>query len=249
MFESKNNQVILVTGAAKRIGSEIINLFHAKNFNVIIHYNKSAAEANRLCGNLNSKRRKSAMLVQGDLNQPICVKRVISLVESVGRIDVLVNNASSFYPTALESANESHWNDLINSNLKGPFFLSKELAPLLRKSNGSIVNISDMHARQTLKEHSIYTIAKAGNIAMTKSLALELAPEVRVNSVAPGAILWPAHEKDDKLKHDKILASVPLGRLGSESDIAETTFFLSNVATYVTGQTITVDGGASGSLL
>ena len=122
MFESKNNQVILVTGAAKRIGSEITNLFHARNFKVIIHYNKSAVEANLLCDNLNTKRKESAWLVQGDLNEPICIKRIINLVESVGRIDVLVNNASSFYPTALEDANESHWNDLMNSNLKGPFF-------------------------------------------------------------------------------------------------------------------------------
>ncbi|MAH72934.1 MAG: pteridine reductase [Cellvibrionales bacterium TMED49] len=248
MSESRNNQVILVTGAAKRIGCEIINVFHSRNFNVIIHYNKSAAEANRLYENLNEKRSKSAFLVQGDLNELISIKRIITLIDSIGRLDVLVNNASSFYPTMLETADESDWNDLINSNLKGPFFLSKKLAPFLKKSRGSIVNISDMHARQALKKHSIYSIAKAGNIAMTKSLALELAPKVRVNSVAPGAILWPAHEQDDKIKHNKILASIPIGRLGSESDIAETTFFLSNIATYVTGQTIAVDGGASNSL-
>ena len=249
MSESRNNQVILVTGAAKRIGCEIINVFHSRNFNVIIHYNKSAAEANRLYENLNEKRSKSAFLVQGDLNELISIKRIITLIDSIGRLDVLVNNASSFYPTMLETADESDWNDLINSNLKGPFFLSKKLAPLLKRNRGSIVNISDMHARQALKKHSIYTIAKAGNIAMTKSLALELAPEVRVNSVAPGAILWPAHEQDDIAKHKKILSSIPIGRLGSESDIAETTFFLSNIATYVTGQTIAVDGGASNSLL
>tara|TARA_B100001093_G_scaffold519596_1_gene609376 strand:+ start:4157 stop:4906 length:750 start_codon:yes stop_codon:yes gene_type:complete len=248
MFESRSTQVILVTGAAKRIGSEITNVFHSRNFKVIIHYNKSAAEANRLCDTLNEKRSESAWLVQGDLNEPASIERIINLLESIGRLDVLVNNASSFYPTALENVDESAWNDLINSNLKGPFFLSKKLAPLLKRSRGSIVNISDMHARQALKKHSIYTIAKAGNIAMTKSLALELAPDVRVNSVAPGAILWPAHEKDDKVKHKKILSSIPIGRLGSESDIAETTFFLSNIATYVTGQTIAVDGGASNSL-
>jgi len=249
MSESRNNQVILVTGAAKRIGCEIINVFHSRNFNVIIHYNKSAAEANRLCDTLNEKRSESAWLVQGDLNEPASIERIINLLESIGRLDVLVNNASSFYPTELENVDESAWNDLINSNLKGPFFLSKKLAPLLKRNRGSIVNISDMHARQALKKHSIYTIAKAGNIAMTKSLALELAPEVRVNSVAPGAILWPAHEQDDIAKHKKILSSIPIGRLGSESDIAETTFFLSNIATYVTGQTIAVDGGASNSLL
>ena len=249
MFESRNNQVILVTGAAKRIGSAITNVFHSRNFKVIIHYNKSAAEANRLCDTLNEKRSESAWLVQGDLNEPASIERIINLLESIGRLDVLVNNASSFYPTELENIDESAWNDLINSNLKGPFFLSKKLAPLLKRNRGSIVNISDMHARQALKKHSIYTIAKAGNIAMTKSLALELAPEVRVNSVAPGAILWPAHEQDDIAKHKKILSSIPIGRLGSESDIAETTFFLSNIATYVTGQTIAVDGGASNSLL
>ncbi|MGB2218128.1 MAG: SDR family oxidoreductase, partial [Porticoccaceae bacterium] len=137
---------------------------------------------------------------------------------------------------------------LINSNLKGPFFLSQKLAPLLVKTQGAIVNISDMHARQALSDHPIYTIAKAGNIAMTKSLALDLAPDVRVNSVAPGAILWPEHEEDDVDKQDSVLSKVPMGRLGTELDIAQTAFFLAVDATYVSGQTIAVDGGSSNSL-
>jgi pteridine reductase len=174
--------------------------------------------------------------------------KIAALVESVGRLDVLINNASSFYPTPLEACDNKQWDDLVNSNLKGPFFLSQTLAPLLLKNQGSIVNISDMHARQALRNHPIYSIAKAGNIAMTKSLALELGPHVRVNSVAPGAILWPEHEEDDIDKQDSVLSKVPMGRLGTESDIADTAFFLAVGATYMTGQTIAVDGGSSNSL-
>jgi pteridine reductase len=173
---------------------------------------------------------------------------ISQLIASLGRLDVLINNASSFYPTPLQDCDNEQWNDLINSNLKGPFFLSQKLAPMLVKAQGAIVNISDMHARQALSNHPIYTIAKAGNIAMTKSLALDLAPDVRVNSVAPGAILWPEHEEDDVDKQDSVLSKVPMGRLGTESDIAQTAFFLAVNATYMTGQTIAVDGGSSNSL-
>ena len=145
---------------------------------------------------------------------------------TIGRLDVLVNNASSFYPTPLEKCDQAQWDDLIGSNLRGPFFLTQALSYLLKKQQGSVVNISDMHARQALANHPIYTIAKGGNIAMTKSMALELAPEVRVNSVAPGAILWPEHEEDDIEKQQSVLNNVPMGRLGSEADIADTVFFL-----------------------
>lgn len=163
-------------------------------------------------------------------------------------MDVLINNASSFYPTPLEQCDQSQWDDLINSNLKSPFFIAQALAPLLKESKGSIINISDMHARQALINHPIYTIAKAGNIAMTKTLAKELAPEIRVNSVAPGAILWPEHETDDIDKQQSVLSKVPIGRLGTESDIAKTTYFLAVDAEYMTGQTIAVDGGSSNAL-
>jgi len=240
--------VVLITGAARRIGAATAELFHAAGYQVIIHYNRSASDADKLCEKFNHLRDNSCLLVQADLNDRQGLEKIIDLVDSLGRLDVLVNNASSFYPTPLAGCNDQQWDDLINSNLKGPFFLTQGLAPQLQKTHGSIDNISDMHARQTLKSHPIYSIAKAGNIAMTKSMAVELAPNVRVNSVAPGAILWPEHEQDDTDKQDSVLSKVPMGRLGCEGDIAETVFFLGVNASYMTGQTIAVDGGSSNSL-
>ena len=240
--------VVLITGAARRIGAVTARLFHEAGYCVVIHYNRSAAAADKLCEQLNGERTDSCLLVQADLNNAADLDNITDLIASLGRLDVLINNASSFYPTPLEDCSEDQWNDLINSNLKGPFFLSQKLAPLLVKNQGTIVNISDMHARQALSDHPVYTVAKAGNIAMTKSLALDLAPDVRVNSVAPGAILWPEHEEDDIDKQDSVLSKVPMGRLGTELDIAQTAFFLAVNATYVTGQTIAVDGGSSNSL-
>ena len=245
---NSDSKVVLITGAARRIGAVTARLFHAAGYGVIIHYNNSAAAANKLCEELNHQRADSCLLVQCDLNDMTGLDKIADLVSSVGRLDVLINNASSFYPTPLENCDQQQWDDLINSNLKGPFFLSQKMAPLLIKNQGAIVNISDMHARQALRNHPIYTIAKAGNIAMTKSMALDLGPDVRVNSVAPGAILWPEHEEDDTDKQDSVLSKVPMGRLGTESDIADTAFFLAVNATYMTGQTIAVDGGSSNSL-
>lgn len=247
---SNNNQspVVLITGAARRIGAVIGRIFHSHGYQVVIHYNNSAAAADKLCEDLNAQRDNSAVLVQADLNDMGGLQKIADLVGSIGRLDVLINNASSFYPTPLENCDDQQWNDLMNSNLKGPFFIAQKLAPLLVESQGSIVNISDMHARQALQSHPIYTIAKAGNIAMTKSLAKELGPNVRVNSVAPGAILWPEHESDDEVKQNSVLSKVPMGRLGTEQDIAQTVYFLAVEATYVTGQTIAVDGGSSNSL-
>lgn len=248
MQEHHQAPVILITGAARRIGAVIAQLFHTKGYRVIIHYNRSASAADKLCRELNDRRSDSCLLVQCDLNEMIGLDKITDLISSVGRLDVLVNNASSFYPTPINDCDENQWNDLINSNLKGPFFLSQKLAGLLSKHRGAIVNISDMHARQALQNHPIYSIAKAGNIAMTKTLAKELGPDVRINSVAPGAILWPEHESDDTVKQDSVLSKVPLGRLGTENDIAQTVYFLAVEATYMTGQTIAVDGGSSNSL-
>jgi len=243
-----DEKVVLITGAARRIGAVTARLFHKAGYFVVIHYNRSAAAADKLCEQLNADRENSGLLVQADLNNMDDLDNISQLIASLGRLDVLINNASSFYPTPLQDCDNEQWNDLINSNLKGPFFLSQKLAPLLVKTQGAIVNISDMHARQALSDHPIYTIAKAGNIAMTKSLALDLAPDVRVNSVAPGAILWPEHEEDDVDKQDSVLSKVPMGRLGTELDIAQTAYFLAVDATYVSGQTIAVDGGSSNSL-
>jgi pteridine reductase len=247
-MNKQTQQVVLITGAARRIGAVTAHLFHQAGYNLVIHYNKSAAAADKLCEQLNAERENSCLLVQSDLNDMAGLDKIVNLVTSLGRLDVLINNASSFYPTPLENCDDQQWNDLINSNLKGPFFLSQKLAPMLTQSCGSIVNISDMHARQALSNHPIYTIAKAGNIAMTKSMAKDLGPEVRVNSVAPGAILWPEHEEDDTDKQNSVLSKVPMGRLGTESDIAQTAYFLAVGATYMTGQTIAVDGGSSNSL-
>lgn len=186
-MNQKDRQVVLITGAARRIGAVTAQLFHEAGYTVVIHYNNSAAAADRLCEQLNAQRPDSCLLVQTDLNDMSALDKIVDLINSLGRLDVLINNASSFYPTPLENCDDQQWNDLINSNLKGPFFLSKKLAPMLIKAQGAIVNISDMHARQALSDHPIYTIAKAGNIAMTKSMAKDLGPHVRVNSVAPGA--------------------------------------------------------------
>lgn len=248
MNNSSVTPVVLITGAARRIGAVTAELFHNAGYSVIIHYNRSAADADRLCEKFNQLRTDSCVLVQADLNDMAGIDKIVQLVGSIGRLDVLINNASSFYPTPLEQCTNEQWDDLINSNLKGPFFLTQGLAPQLTAARGSVVNISDMHARQALKDHPIYTIAKAGNIAMTKSMALDMAPHVRVNSVAPGAILWPEHEEDDIAKQNSVLNNVPMGRLGSEMDIAGTAFFLAVDASYVTGQTIAVDGGNSNSL-
>ena len=247
-IDKDSTPVVLITGAARRIGAATAELFHSAGYQVIIHYNRSGSDADRLCEKFNRLRDNSCLLVQADLNDMNGLQKIIDLVDSLGRLDVLINNASSFYPTPLEGCNDQQWDDLINSNLKGPFFLSQKLAPMLTKSHGAIVNISDMHARQALQNHPIYSIAKAGNIAMTKSLAKELGPEVRINSVAPGAILWPEHELDDTDKQNSVLSKVPMGRLGTESDIAQTVYFLAIEATYMTGQTIAVDGGSSNSI-
>ncbi len=249
MSEAKDDiPVVLITGAAKRIGAELARLFSSKGFACIIHYNNSKKEAESLSRNLNENRPGCCYTIQGNLNAPDTVIKISKFCSKLGRLDVLINNASSFYPTPLEQCDQSQWDDLINSNLKSPFFIAQALATLLKESKGSIVNISDMHARQALANHPIYTIAKAGNIAMTKTLAKELAPEIRVNSVAPGAILWPEHETDDIDKQQSVLSKVPLGRLGTESDIAKTTYFLAVDAEYMTGQTIAVDGGSSNAL-
>jgi len=247
-MHSKREKVVLITGAARRIGANIASLFHKANYIVVIHYNQSASEADKLCETFNQQDPNSCLLIQANLSSPDGIEKITQLISTIGRLDVLVNNASSFYPTPLETCDQSQWDDLIGSNLRGPFFLTQSLSLLLKKQSGSVVNISDMHARQALAKHPIYTIAKGGNIAMTKTMALELAPEVRVNSVAPGAILWPEHEEDDIEKQQSVLKNVPMGRLGSESDIADAVFFLAVEASYVTGQTIAVDGGSSNSL-
>lgn len=245
-------KIALITGAAKRIGAEIARKLHAANFNVIIHYHHSQKDAEELVEELNEKRESSAIILQADLND---MEQVVQLaqasVNAWQKIDLLINNASSFFPTPIGKTCGEDWDQLINSNLKAPFFLAQALTPALAKSHGCIINIADIYADKPLKKHSVYSIAKAGNIMLTKTLALELAPLIRVNGIAPGAILWPddSHKPtEDQLSDEnkeKMLAKIPLQERGHESDIARTILFLANEAPYITGQIFNVDGGRS----
>jgi len=239
--------VALITGSARRIGAEIARLFHNNGFDVALHYNSSSHEALALETELNETRPNSAKTFQAQLTDINAVKKMGQEVLSwKNQLDVLINNASSFYPTPLEDANEEHWDNLIGSNLKAPYFLCQTVALALQKSRGSIVTIADIYARNPLKGYSIYCIAKAGNAMLTKSLAKELAPNVRVNGIAPGVILWPNtdNQMSDSTKQ-QVIDKVPLKRTGSPEDIANTAYFLATSASYVTGQIIAVDGGSS----
>lgn len=240
----------LITGSAKRIGAEIVRQLHAAQWNLVIHYHHSQAEAQALAAELNDLRPNSAISVQADLNQPHQRATLAQRArEQWQGIHLLVNNASSFYPTPLADASEADWDNLIGSNLKAPYFLAQALAPFLVETQGCIINIADIYADKPLRHHSIYSIAKAGNVMLTKSLAVELAPQVRVNGIAPGAILWP--EQSDKLSDedkDKMLCKIPLQQRGQAQDIAQAILFLVNNAPYVTGHILTVDGGRSLSI-
>ena len=243
--QTLNDKVVLVTGAARRIGAAIVTRLHENGARVAIHYRRSAADADQLAASLNALRPDSAMTVQADL---LDTQSLPGLIEAVagwgGRLDALVNNASSFYPTPIGSISEENWDDLIGSNLKAPLFLSQAATPELRKSAGCIVNIVDIHAVRPLKNHPVYGPAKAGLAMLTRSLAKDLAPEIRVNGVSPGAILWPENGMTDSVQQ-AILQQVPLQRAGEPSDIATCVLFLIRDASYITGQIIAVDGGRS----
>ena len=243
-------KVALVTGAAKRIGAEIARQLHKENFNVVIHYHHSEKAAQELADELNEAREKSAICIAADLNDLAQIHNLAAqAAQHWQRLDLLVNNASSFYPTPIGETTEEDWNQLINSNLKAPFFLAQALAPMLGKHRGCIINIADIYADKPFKKHSVYSIAKAGNVMLTKTLAQELAPQVRVNGIAPGAILWPEDNNkrpEDRLSDEnkeKMLAKIPLQQRGHECDIARTILFLTTNAPYITGHIINVDGG------
>ncbi len=240
---SLQGKCALITGAAHRIGAAIARTLHAQGMDLVLHYRHSAGAALQLQDKLQALRKDSVKLIQADLHDTGGLPNLIA--ETVGfreRLDLLVNNASSFYPTPLGEASESAWDDLIGSNLKAPFFLSLAAAPLLRTSGGCIINLVDIHAERPLKDHSIYSIAKAGNAMLVKSLARELGPDIRVNGVAPGAILWPEQGLTETEQND-ILDRTALKRAGSPDDIAKTLLFLVREAHYITGQIIAVDGG------
>jgi pteridine reductase len=238
-------RVALVTGAARRVGAEIATQLHAAGADVAVHYRHSAKDAEDLVARLNGLRPDSAAAFQADL---LDVASLPSLAEAAirwrGGIDVLVNNASTFYPTPLGEITEAQWDDLVGSNLKAPLFLSQALAASLRERRGSIVNIVDIHAQRPLRNHPVYGPAKAGLAMLTRALAKDLAPEVRVNGVSPGAILWPESDMSDEAKAS-IIDEVPLARAGEPSDIAGCVLYLVRDAIYVTGQIVAVDGGRS----
>ncbi len=234
----------MITGAARRLGAATAQLFHQRGYRIIVHCNDSLQAAEQLILGMNRDRRNSALIVKANLTRDDEVAALAGqAVQAFGRVDVLINNASSFYPTPFGRVTSSAWHDLIDSNLRGAFFLSQSLAGSLRLHRGAIVNLIDIYAEQPLKNHPVYSIAKAGLRAMTRSLALELAPEVRVNGVAPGAILWPDQDEDADAAHQAIIDSVPLGRTGISDDIAEAVYFLATDASYITGEVIRVDGG------
>jgi len=242
-----SNPVALITGGGRRIGAEIAKKLHHNGFNIIIHYLRSSTEAGELAQQLNELRSNSASTLKANLTLSKEVNTLAKNAVSIwGRLDALINNASSYYPTKFGEVSEAQWEDLQASNSKAPFFLSQALAPELKKQRGCIVNIVDIHAERPLQGYSPYTIAKAATAMLTKSLARELAPEVRVNGVAPGVIIWPenAAEHSDKEKQ-RILEQVPLAREGSANDIAQTVLFFVKDAPYITGQILAVDGGRS----
>jgi pteridine reductase len=242
--DSCNIKVALITGAAHRLGAATATLLHQNGLNIVLHYRGSREKAQSLQKELNDLRENSVILIQADLHITNGLTALIEeSVKAWGQLDVLINNASSFYPTKMGKATEEQWDDLLGSNLKAPFFLSQAAAPYLKKTNGCIVNIVDIHAERPLKEHPIYSMAKAGLVMMTKSLAGELGPEIRVNGVAPGAILWP--ENLDEVTKQRIVSRTFLKRQGEPNDIAKTILYLIKDASYVTGQIIAVDGGRS----
>jgi pteridine reductase len=240
-----DGRVALVSGGARRIGAAIARRLHEAGATIAIHYRGSADEAHRLRDMLNTRRNDSARIFDFDLAE---TERLPALVESVfdwaGTLDILVNNASSFYPTPLGSVTESQWDDLVGTNLKAPMFLSQAAWPHLRRRGGSIVNLVDVHARRPLRDHAVYGSAKAGLEMLTRSLAKDMAPDVRVNGVAPGAILWPERGMNEVVKR-KIIEQIPLKRSGLPDDIAGCVLYLVRDAAYVTGQVIAVDGGRS----
>ena len=239
------NKTIFITGAAKRIGKEIALTFKELGWNIIIHYNSSKKDADDLANQINKDNPNSAKTVQGNLDIKEDVQKILSEVsETFPSIDVLVNNASTFYPTPIDEISEDHWERLIGSNLKGPLFLIQGLKEQLKSSKGSIINITDTNLSKGVPNFSIYSAAKAGLEAITKGLARELAPDIKVNAIAPGAMLEPPDVTWTEEQKNKVIENIPLNRMGSEKDIAEAVKFLTS-SEYITGQIIKVDGGRS----
>jgi pteridine reductase len=235
----------MITGGARRVGAEIARTLHGAGANLLIHYRNSAVAAEDLAHELNGSRAGSVALAKADLldhGTPDLL--VAAALREFGRLDILINNASMFYPTEMGQVTAAQWDELLGSNLRAPFFLAQAAAPSLKARQGLIVNIVDIHALRPLKTHPVYSIAKAGLAMLTRSLARELGPEVRVNGIAPGPVLWPEQPMDPELQQE-IIGKTALKRHGTPQDIARTALFLAKDAPYITGQIIAVDGGRS----
>lgn len=247
MEASLQNKVILITGGAKRVGASICRLLHANGANLMIHYRSSVNEARALQAELNLQRPNSVAIIQGDLlNLSILPSLIQESIKHFGQLDVLINNASGYYPTEIGDIKDEQWQDLMGSNLKAPLFLAQAAAAELRKQHGCIINITDMHVERPKKGYIVYSVAKAGLVTLTKSLAHELSPEIRVNAVAPGPVMWPEDNPQfDELYRQRVISQTLLKRIGEPNDIAKAVKFLIQDAPFITGQIIAVDGGRS----
>ena len=247
MDPNSQQKVVLITGGAKRVGAAICRLLHASGANLMIHYRNSVNEARALQSEFNLQRPNSAAIIQADLlTLPALPGLVQETIRHFGRLDVLINNASSYYPTELGQIDEQQWHDLTGSNLQAPLFLAQAAANELRRRRGCIVNITDMHVERPKKGYIDYSVAKAGLVTLTKSLAHELAPEVRVNAVAPGPVLWPEDNPQfDEVYRQRVISQTLLKRIGESDDVARAVRFLIDDAPFITGQVIAVDGGRS----
>lgn len=239
--------VALITGAGRRIGAVIARQLVSSGYRVMLHYRHSQAETRALVAEFNLQRPGCAAMVQADLLAPGAAAQLIGqTIEVFGRLDALINNASSFYSTPLGQISERDWDELVGSNLKAPLFLSQAAAPELRRARGAIINLVDIHAERPMKGFPLYSLAKTGLAGLTRALARELAPEVRVNGIAPGSVMWPEDDAHfDDLTRQRVISSTPLKRLGQAEDIARTALFLLTDAPYITGQILSVDGGRS----
>lgn len=247
MMNHSSPPVALITGAARRIGAAIADYLHRQGYNLILHYRASRHEIEQLAAHLNNQRPYSAYPIQADLLETAALAALIERAGRVwGRLDILINNASSYFPTPIGAATEQQWDDLMGSNLKAPFFLVQAAVPWLRQTQGCIINITDVNAHQPVKGYPVYSAAKAGLWMLTRALAQDLAPEIRVNAVAPGTIIWPEgiNIKDERAK-SAVLTKIPLQQIGQPLDIAKAVWFLIGEGKYITGQEIRVDGGKS----
>lgn len=241
LSEDRDKPVVLITGAARRVGAETARAFHQAGFRVIVHYRSSATEAESLAHSLNQLTPDSARTLPSRLEDEVSIREFAEeAVDTFGQLDVLINNASSFYPTPFGEIDQAVFHELMHSNLQLPLLLTQALAPELKRQQGAIINLVDIHALRPLANHPVYGAAKAGLLSLTRSSALDLAPDVRVNAIAPGAILLPEHEGKDY--EAELKSKIPLARMGRPADIAQTALFLAT-APYITGQLLAVDGG------